>query len=303
MSKSKVPVFFSEQQLHDPCSFSKSPLKPGLLAQRIQNDPAFEIKSSLIGPAAPERLKQTHDTRYIDGLMEGTTPDGFGNKSKKDFKAIRTTVGNFLAAAEWAAAGNKGSNPETDIIHPGVVWSLTSGFHHACYDHAEGFCTIEALTLAAYELWKYRKLRTLINDCDYHICNGCEEMIQRHRMQPYCDYMQSEHTHRKPDLAKFRAELERRIAIFNPDILFYQAGADMWIGDPLGGSLDMEQLYQRDLITFHVAKLHGIPVVCNLAGGYAENYEHTLQIHMNTGEAMKEVYLGYGAATVPIDAM
>jgi hypothetical protein len=40
-----------------------------------------------------------------------------------------------------------------------------------------------------------------------------------------------------------------------------------------------------------VAKRHGIPVVCNLAGGYAENYNNTLRIHRNTGEAMKEVYL------------
>ena len=299
----RIPVFFNEAQLHDPCSYSKSPLKPGLLASRIATDEAFELKSSLIGPVTPERLMQTHEKRYIDGLMEGTIADGFGNKSKKDFKAIRTTVGNFLIAAEWAVAGRREGNPETDIIHPGVVWSLTSGFHHANPGHAEGFCTVEALTLAAYELWKYRKLRTLIVDMDFHRGDGCEEMISMHQMEGYCDYMQSDHTHVHPDLAKFRAELERRIAIFNPDAIFYQAGADMWIGDPLGGSLTMLELYQRDLIVFHLAKLHGIPVVCNLAGGYAENYEHTLQIHMNTGEAMKEVYLGYGAATVPIDAM
>jgi len=58
----------------------------------------------------------------------------------------------------------------------------------------------------------------------------------------------------------------------------------------------MAELYQRDMTTFHLAKLHGIPVVCNLAGGYAENFQDTLRIHLNTGEAMKEVYLGCGLA-------
>ena len=72
----------------------------------------------------------------------------------------------------------------------------------------------------------------------------------------------------------------------------YQAGADDWIGDPLGGTNTVAQLYQRDVATFTLAKRRGIPVVCNLAGGYAENFQDTLCIHLNTGEAMKEVYLG-----------
>ena len=298
-----IPTFFTESQLHDPCSFSKSPLKPGLLAERIQNDPAFKINSDLIGPVSPERLKQTHEARYIDGLMEGTIADGFGNKSKKDFKAIRTTVGNFLIAAEWAVAGRRDGNPETEIIHPGVVWSLTSGFHHANPGHAEGFCTVEALTLAAYELQKYRGLRTLVLDCDFHKGNGCMEMIERHKMHRYCRYLQSNWTHAQPNLGKFRTELEVHLLEFEPDIIMYQGGGDMWVCDPLGGSLTMAELYQRDLIVFDLAKRYGIPVVCNLAGGYAENFEHTLQIHMNTGEAMKEVYHGRGCATIPVGAM
>jgi len=208
-----------------------------------------------------------------------------------------------LAAAEWAAAGRREGNPETDIIHPGVVWSLTSGFHHANPGHAEGFCTIEALTLAAYELQKYRGLRTLIVDEDAHYGNGCVEMIRKHRMGGYCVYLQSYWTHCRANLEKFRAELERFIEGVKPDLIMYQAGADNWVMDPLGGSLDMGQLYQRDLIVFHLAKQHGIPVVCNLAGGYAEDYEDTLRIHMNTGEAMKEVYHGYGVAFIPVDAM
>lgn len=291
MSNSKVPVFFSESQLHDPCSFSKSPLKPGLLAERIQNDPAFEIKSGLIGPADPERLKQTHEARYIDGLMDGTIADGFGNKSipgsihAKDFKAIRTTAGNFLAAAEWAVA----------MPNCGVVWSLTSGFHHANPGHAEGFCTLEALTLAAYELNKYRGLRTLIVDEDFHFFNGCVAVLERKpEMKEYVSLMSNRHTHCHPDQVDLGARLldiATRIATFKPDVILYQMGVDMWICDPLGGSLTGSQLYHRDVGTFMLAKRYGIPVVANLAGGYGLNYNDTLQLHMNSGEAMKEVYL------------
>ena len=79
---------------------------------------------------------------------------------------------------------------------------------------------------------------------------------------------------------------------FNPGIILYQAGADNWVGDPLGGNLTMQQLYQRDIITLSIAKELNIPIVVNLAGGYADDYDHTLAIHMNTGEAIKHIYLG-----------
>lgn len=282
----KIPVIYTDAQVHDACSFSKSPLKPGLLARRIALDPAFEIKGSVPMPDAC-RLKQIHDHDYIDGLMDSTRTDGFGNRSAKDFKAIRYTVGNMLTAAEWA----------TDVKHPGVVWSLTAGFHHACYADGGGFCTIEGLTLAAYERQKFAGTRTLIVDEDAHFGNGCIDIIERAGMQDYCLYMQSRHTHlRYPDaevsLQRYRRELVLTIAKFKPDLILYQAGADNWVGDGLCGNLTMTELYDRDATTFEVAKMAGVPVVANLAGGYAPDYEDTLRIHMNTGEAMKEVYLG-----------
>lgn len=291
MDKTTIDYFFTDKQVHDACSFSKSPMKPALVQRTIQHDPKFRhVSPGIIGPIEPSRMKQVHSERYIDGLMAGEIADGFGNKSKKDFQAIRTTVGNFVVAAEHAVYLK-----ETDE-GLGIVWSLTSGFHHACYAAAGGFCTINALMLSAFELQKYHNARTLIVDEDFHFFDGCVSILEKvPGMKGYVSMLSSRHTHRTHDAVNLnarRAELEEAIAKHNPGIIMYQAGADMWINDPLGGSLTMEELYQRDLTTFDVAKRHGIPVVCNLAGGYAENYNNTLRIHRNTGEAMKEVYLG-----------
>jgi acetoin utilization deacetylase AcuC-like enzyme len=145
--------------------------------------------------------------------------------------------------------------------------------------------------LSAFELQKYHGARTLIVDGDAHFGNGCVDILETiPDMRDYVGYFQYF------NMNTYRQKLEEAIAKHNPGIIMFQAGADDWIGDPLGGRLSMAQLYQRDLTTFDVAKLHGIPVVCNLAGGYAENYNNTLRIHRNTGEAMKVVYLGYGIA-------
>ena len=288
----KIPVFYSDAQVHDACSFSKSPLKPGLLSRRIGTDQSFQIISGLIGPVSLDRVAQTHDAEHARKLFAGEVEDGFGNKSKKGMLAIRNTVGNFLAAAEWAAAGKVDGNPDTDVIHPGVVWSLTSGFHHAHHDHCSGFCSIESLTLAAFELQKLRGMKTLIVDEDAHWGDGCVSMIDRNKMQQYCEYMYSPHTHQGADLEKFERHLSIMLRVFRPDIIFYQAGADNWICDPLGGKLTMEQMFRRDVMMMQIAKDFKVPLVVNLAGGYAEQYEDTLQIHLNTGEAMKQVFLG-----------
>lgn len=280
----RIPVFYNEAQIHDPCSRSKSPLKPSLLAREIIKDDSFEIKSSLIGPATADRLMQTHDAAHVRAVIAGDKCDGFGNKSSKDNKAIRTTVGNFLTASEFAA----GLSDE----HPGAVWSLTAGFHHAGHDFSGAFCTFDALTLAAYELQKFRGMKTLIVDEDAHHGNGCVDVISKMRMSSYCEYMQSAHTHLGNNLDSFERQLHNMLRIYQPDIIFYQAGADNWIGDPLGGNLTMQELYVRDVIVLQLAKDFKIPVVVNLAGGYARQYEDTLQIHMNTGAALKQVFLG-----------
>lgn len=275
-----IPYFFTEKQVHDACSFSKSPMKPQLVQRTIQHDTKFRhVSPGIICPIEPSRMMLVHSQRYVSGLMGGEIADGFGNKSKKDFQAIRTTVGNFVTAAEYA-------------LTEGIVWSLTSGFHHARYDGGGGFCTINALMLSAFELQKYHNARTLIVDGDAHFGDGCVNILEwLPAMKDYCGYFQNYNK------KIYRALLEAAVAKWQPGIIMFQAGADDWIGDLIGGgNKTMVELYQRDLTTFDVAKRHGIPVVCNLAGGYAENYNNTLRIHRNTGEAMKEVYLGIPGA-------
>ena len=70
------------------------------------------------------------------------------------------------------------------------------------------------------------------------------------------------------------------------DVLFYQAGADMHIDDPLGGIMTTQQLYERDRIVFEFCSLQKIPCVWCLAGGYVVEADGSipavLEIHRNT---------------------
>ena len=78
---------------------------------------------------------------------------------------------------------------------------------------------------------------------------------------------------------------------FEPDLLFYVAGADPYREDQLGGlDLTIEGLKKRDELVFRVARARGIPVMVTYAGGYARNIEDTVTIHSNTVVAAKEVF-------------
>jgi acetoin utilization deacetylase AcuC-like enzyme len=83
--------------------------------------------------------------------------------------------------------------------------------------------------------------------------------------------------------------LDRALAEFSPDLIFYIAGADPYRDDQLGGlKLSLEGLKKRDRLVFEKARSKHIPVAVTLAGGYARRLEDTIQIHSNTIRVAKE---------------
>ena len=73
-------------------------------------------------------------------------------------------------------------------------------------------------------------------------------------------------------------------------MLFYVGGADPFYEDQLGGlALTMQGLKQRDAAVFEEARKRMIPVVTTLAGGYARRVEDTVQIHVISFLAAREV--------------
>jgi len=80
------------------------------------------------------------------------------------------------------------------------------------------------------------------------------------------------------------------MAMFDPELLIYVAGADPFCEDQLGGlSLTFQGLIERDRLVLGRAVGEKIPVAVVLAGGYALSVEDTITIHANTARVAKEV--------------
>ena len=82
--------------------------------------------------------------------------------------------------------------------------------------------------------------------------------------------------------------LRARFEAFEPDVILYQAGADVHVDDPFGGLLTTEEMRARDRAIFSLARDLSIPLTWNLAGGYQIETDgsipRVIQLHLNTFE-------------------
>jgi acetoin utilization deacetylase AcuC-like enzyme len=195
---------------------------------------------------------------------------------------------------------------------------LASGFHHASRDHGEGFCTFNGLVVALDKLKSENKIQSAaILDMDLHYGNGTAQLsLSRPWMitlslygndylnnKAYRDVSIVQHqdgdNHKSAALppgcdgaTQLRILEENLPLLNNPDLLLYQAGADPYFEDPYSPlSLNHKDLLDRDRRVFQFAKKNKIPIAWVLAGGYTEDISKIIQVHVNTFQAWKEVYL------------
>ena len=216
-------------------------------------------------PATRAQFHAAHDPDRIDGVLDGSLPNGHGNHSKELAASLPFTCGSLLAAGREALANGIGA------VSP------TSGFHHAGYDFVGGFCSSNGLMIAALAL-DVPKIGVL--DFDQHYGNGTDDIIQRLDLQ-------SRVVHRGHpaggDARRWLATIPATLDAFSGcALVLYQAGADPHINDPLGGWLTTDEMRERDRLVFEGLRQRGIPCAWNLAGGYQTPLRKVLDLHDNT---------------------
>jgi acetoin utilization deacetylase AcuC-like enzyme len=264
-------------------------------------------------PLTQEDLLRVHTAEYVDAVRTGDPRDLAESQkfpwSELLFPSVCLTGGGVLAAARSA-------------LESGASASLASGFHHACSDHGEGFCTFNGLVVALDALRAGGKIRTAaILDMDLHYGNGTASLAASRpwlramsiygndywNNQPFRDVRECHHmdgpnhfsvplipsgkSDREVLLETMKRRLPWLIQDGKPDILLYQAGADPLCDDPYSPlQLTHEDLEARDRMVFEFAKAEKIPVAWVLAGGYCPEIEKVVRVHLNTARSCWEVF-------------
>jgi acetoin utilization deacetylase AcuC-like enzyme len=181
--------------------------------------------------------------------------------------------------------------------HGGAAVAPCSGFHHAGYAHAAGYCTFNGLMVTAAALRAAGAKRIGILDCDHHEGDGTDDIIGRLGAYDWVEHFTvGARWFRPRDVGAFFNELPSVLAAMQGcDVVLYQAGADPHLDDPLGGWLSTDELKARDRLVFRALHAQGTPVAWNLAGGYQKEKDgsipRVLEIHDNTLLACAEVYV------------
>lgn len=266
-----ITVFYSDAMVADAQSFSPSAHKPADVVRSWQR---LGIGMEMVAPepVTVEQLSRAHDGRFVVDVLAGKRKNGFGNTSAAVAKSLPYTSGAMLGAARAA------------IATAGFVAAPCSGFHHAGYERAGGFCTFNGLMVAACALRDEDGVeRVGILDFDEHWGDGTDDIIERLDARWVRHYSAGAHWQDPEQAERFLREIPRIVeAMSDCAVVLYQAGADPHIDDPLGGWLTTDQLRERDRLVFAMARRCGIPIAWNLAGGYQEPLSKVLEIHDNT---------------------
>ncbi|UWX63929.1 histone deacetylase family protein [Deinococcus rubellus] len=191
-----------------------------------------------------------------------------------------------------------------DALSTGLGLNLGGGTHHAYADHAEGFSFLNDVAIAARHVLDAGLVkRVLILDLDVHQGNGTASIF-RDEARVFTLSLHAEHNYpfkkevgdldvALPDAtgdADYLAVLDRAVLpavqAFQPDLLFYLAGADVLAGDQLGRlSLSLEGLRARDGRVYGWAAQTRTPLVSLMAGGYHRDPATLVRARLGTLEA------------------
>jgi acetoin utilization deacetylase AcuC-like enzyme len=274
-----IPVFYAPEQVAMPQRASPSASKPAdvVASWQAKDYPIHIVRPQ---PVTPDDLALAHERQYVDDVLALRADNGFGNRSASVAASLPWTTGSMHAAADHALSSGS------------VACAPCSGFHHAHWSRAEGFCTFNGLMVTALKLRAAGRARRVgILDCDQHYGNGTDDIIAHVGAGSWIRHVTAER-HYARDAAVFLAALPALVHAFaDCDLLLYQAGADPHVDDPLGGYLTDEELAQRDAIVFAEARRLNLPVAWNLAGGYQRPLAKVLAIHDRTMAACVAEYL------------
>jgi acetoin utilization deacetylase AcuC-like enzyme len=125
----------------------------------------------LIAPAlvTDDELPLIASAAYQAALATGTpealaTSNGIG-WDERLYQAVRSSSGGVRDAAVHALTTSQNAG------------SLSSGLHHARYEHGGGFCTLNGLALSAHAALRAGAARVLILDLDAHCGGGTASLI------------------------------------------------------------------------------------------------------------------------------
>ncbi len=257
------------------------------------------------GRARQELLALAHCPNYIDAFSNNRL-------SPQAARRLGLPWSEGLVKRSWIAANGSLLTAQLALRH-GLACHLAGGTHHAHRDFGSGFCAFNDLAITAMALLSQQRVsRLLIFDCDVHQGDGtatiladqpaafscsvhCEKNFPARKASSDMDVNVEKGCGDQAYLDIVSDALERALAAAQPQLVIYDAGVDVFSGDPLG-LLDIseEGIRQRDRLVLERCAQAGIPVATVIGGGYDDDREALARRHAIVVEETQRCFARLG---------
>lgn len=249
-------------------------------------------------------LEAVHTPEYVRAYREGTLDPRAQRRIGLPWSAA-------LANRTQIAVSGSVLTARLALQH-GLACNTAGGTHHAFPSYGSGFCIFNDLAIASRVLLAEGLVsRILIVDLDVHQGDGtavifqddprvftfsmhCEVNFPGTKQKSDLDVPLREGMEDDEYLRTLAAYLPDLLSQVKPDLVLYDAGVDVHLGDRLGKlALTDSGLYRREMQVLTTCVQHGCPVACVIGGGYCEDMESLVYRHSLVHRAASEVFRHY----------
>lgn len=253
------------------------------------------------GPCRQTWLTQTHCPDYLRRFYRNAL-------STREQRQMNLPWSEGLVKRTFLAPSGTVLTAQLALKH-GIACHLAGGTHHAHHNYASGFCILNDLAIAANVLADQDDgLRVLVFDCDVHQGDGTAVLLKNQPRAFTCSIHCKQNfpfTKQTSDwdvelasgmgddeyLAVVEETLTEAIERAMPDIVLYDAGVDVFDGDPLGQLRITEAgIRRRDNLVLTRLKRAGIPVATVIGGGYDDDRDALARRHAIVIEEAHRVF-------------
>ena len=254
--------------------------------------------------ASRELLELVHSAHYVDAYCNGTL-------DARAMRRIGFPWSPALVNRTCTAVGGTVLAVELAMQH-GLAASTAGGTHHAFADYGSGFCIFNDLAVAArYAQRDLGVSRVLIVDLDVHQGDGtaaifaddpsvftlslhCGDNFPFRKQRSDLDVQLPVGMEDEAYLRTLATTLTDVLAIFQPNLVLYDAGVDPHYDDKLGKlALSDEGLYRRDESVLESCLSRAIPVACVIGGGYDADIDRLARRHSIVHQVAGEIFERY----------
>lgn len=280
------------------------PMDKYRLVRTLLQEEYFADKNVLFAEsplATSMELKMTHCPDYVERYLSGRLTDL--EVRKTGFPHNQDNINRACSSAGGTVAAMRAV-----LAHPSSLFSghIAGGTHHAFYNYGEGFCVFSDIAVASnIALNEYPDLvkKILIIDLDVHQGNGnavlfrddprvftfsmhCKDNYFSKKEESNVDVELEPGTTDEEYLAKLNMWLPLLFDSVQPQLVFYQAGVDIYEGDRLGKlKISREGLRKRNDAVYKEVVKRKTKCVVTMGGGYVTN-KHVFVLAFETHQGL-----------------